>query len=98
MLVRIVKLNFKTENISSFTELFEETADQIRNFQGCQFLELYQDKHDKNIFFTYSHWDSEEALNLYRESEFFNTVWKRTKVLFDAKPEAWSVTRKATLK
>ena len=97
MLVRIVKLTFKTENISSFEKLFDETKRYIRNFEGCDLLELYQDKNNPCIFFTYSYWADESALEKYRKSEFFKSVWSRTKVLFSAKPEAWSVSKKAIL-
>lgn len=97
MLVRIVKLSFKTENISSFEKVFEETKTQIREFDGCNLLELYQDKNNPNIFFTYSYWNNENDLENYRNSDFFKSVWSKTKVMFDAKPEAWSVSKKAIL-
>jgi quinol monooxygenase YgiN len=91
MIVRIVKLQFKKENISSFERIFEETRDTIKTFPGCTLLELYQDVSDPAIFFTYSHWDSEKDLEAYRQSEFFQGVWARTKVLFENKAKAWSV-------
>ncbi|MDT0621269.1 putative quinol monooxygenase [Croceitalea vernalis] len=97
MLVRIVKLSFKKENISSFEKVFEETKTQIREFDGCNLLELYQDKNNPNIFFTYSYWNNENDLENYRNSDFFKSVWSKTKVMFDAKPEAWSVSKKAIL-
>ena len=97
MLVRIVKLSFKTENISSFEKVFAETKTQIREFDGCNLLELYQDKNNPNIFFTYSYWNNENDLENYRNSDFFKSVWSKTKVMFDAKPEAWSVSKKAIL-
>ncbi len=98
MLVRIVKLTFKTENISSFEKIFKETKQQIRSFEGCTFLELYQEIDHPNVFFTYSYWESQDALNMYRNSDFFKEVWSKTKLLFDAKPEAWSVNKRATLR
>lgn len=91
MLVRIVKLTFKKENIASFEQIFEETKQHIRTFEGCRFLELYQDRTDPGIFFTYSYWKNERALEGYRNSDYFKMVWKRTKPLFDATAEAWSV-------
>ncbi|MEP1489493.1 MAG: antibiotic biosynthesis monooxygenase family protein [Algibacter sp.] len=91
MLVRIVKLSFHEEHIDEFLSNFESNKLKIRNFNGCQFLELYRDKQDVNIFFTYSYWNSEADLNNYRNSELFKNVWNKTKVLFNAKPEAWSV-------
>ena len=90
-------MTFKEENISSFEALFEETKETIRNFDGCQFLELYQDKKHPNVFFTYSKWEAEINLEAYRNSKFFESVWGRTKRLFQDKPEAWSVTNKVTL-
>ena len=91
MIVRIVKLHFKKENISSFERIFDETRETIKSFKGCSLLELYQDSGDPSVFFTYSQWDSEADLEAYRSSDFFKRVWSRTKQLFDEKAEAWSV-------
>lgn len=91
MFVRIVKMTFKEENITLFQQVFDQNKNKIRGFEGCSFLELYQDKNDPNIFFTYSYWEDEIRLNTYRHSELFKAVWSKTKVLFDKKPEAWSV-------
>jgi heme-degrading monooxygenase HmoA len=91
MLVRIVKLSFHQDKIPAFLENFELVKNQIRNFPGNRLLELYQDKTNTSIFFTYSYWDSEEDLENYRKSELFTEVWGFTKQLFNDKPEAWSV-------
>ncbi len=97
MLIRIVKLTFKEENIPSFEALFEETKKRIINFEGCHLLELYQDMEHPATFFTYSHWENQAALEAYRNSSFFKSVWARTKKLFREKPMAWSVEKKVTL-
>lgn len=97
MIVRIVKLTFKKENIASFEQLFDETKDNIRNFKGCEFLELYQDIECPAIFFTYSYWNSEEDLEEYRKSDFFKKVWAKTKTFFKEKPQAWTVNKTQTL-
>ena len=52
MFVRIVKLSFHLENIPAFLENFELNKQKIRNAPGNRFLELYQDKNNKSIFFT----------------------------------------------
>jgi len=91
MLTRIVKMTFKEEKIPDFIKVFDEVNHKIVLFEGCQHLNLYQDKKDKRIFFTYSIWDNEEALNNYRYSDFFQDTWSKTKILFDDKPEAWSL-------
>lgn len=91
MLVRIVKMSFQPEKIGEFLANFDANKEKIRAFEGCNFLELYRDKNNNNIFFTYSYWNGEAALENYRHSELFKEVWANTKVLFNDKPEAWSV-------
>ncbi|MBS9462179.1 antibiotic biosynthesis monooxygenase [Flagellimonas sp. 389] len=91
MLIRIVKLTFKSENIASFKQIFETTKPSILAFEGCTLVELYQDLKNPCIFFTYSFWEKESDLENYRQSDFFKGVWSNTKTLFSEKPEAWSV-------
>jgi quinol monooxygenase YgiN len=98
MLVRIVKMSFEPSKIEEFLTNFEAHKFSIRNFEGCNLLELYRDQNSTNIFFTYSYWNSEADLNKYRNSDLFKAVWGKTKPLFNAKPEAWSVDKIATLK
>jgi (4S)-4-hydroxy-5-phosphonooxypentane-2,3-dione isomerase len=97
MFVRIVKMSFHEENINAFLENFESNKEKIRNSFGNRLLELYQDKNDSNVFFTYSYWETENDLENYRKSELFGEVWKFTKALFNAKPEAWSVDKLVSL-
>ena len=97
MFVRIVKMRFHEDKIEAFLTNFEAVKQQIRNFEGTCFLELYQDKNDQRIFFTYSYWENEQALENYRNSILFNEVWSYTKTLFSDKPEAWSVDKLVTL-
>ncbi len=89
-LIRVVRMTFRSEEIPAFLENFEAHKVLIRNFPGCSHLELWQDENQKNIFITYSHWESETALNQYRDSQLFKSVWGFTKTLFSEKPQAWS--------
>ncbi|RKS03326.1 putative quinol monooxygenase [Flavobacterium sp. 102] len=91
MFVRIVKMSFHQENIPMFLENFDSIKEKIRGSEGNRFLELYQDKNNPCIFFTYSYWETEEDLENYRRSALFDDVWTFTKKLFNDKPEAWSV-------
>ncbi len=97
MIIRIVKMTFQPELVPQFEALFEETKKQIRNFPGCNHLQLLRDVNHPHIFFTYSHWNSTKDLNNYRESALFADVWPRTKKLFGGKPEAWSTEQKHIL-
>ena len=97
MFVRIVKMSFHEENIPKFLENFDLMKEKIRNTPGNRLLELYQDKNNTEIFFTYSYWETESDLENYRNSELFNDVWQFTKKLFNDKPEAWSVDKLVSL-
>lgn len=91
MIKRIVKMSFKPENIEDFKHIFKTNWQKIKGFEGCSHVELLQDEHAPNIFFTYSLWESETHLNNYRHSELFEKVWGATKILFNDKPQAWTV-------
>lgn len=93
MLIRVVKMSFRDDAIDRFKSFFEERKQQIRDFEGCMHVELWQDRLHPNIFFTYSHWLHTEALDNYRHSPFFADTWQQTKQMFAARPEAWSVNR-----
>lgn len=94
MIIRIVKMTFQPDKIADFIVLFETRRKVIREFAGCEELELWQDSSAENIFFTYSIWNSEADLNHYRFSDFFKDTWSRTKPLFSEKAEAWSLIKK----
>lgn len=97
MIIRIVKMTFHPEKIKEFENIFNESKHLIRNMEGCSHLELLNDVNETNIYFTYSYWESENDLNNYRNSDVFAKVWAKTKTLFSAKPEAWSVEQKIVL-
>ncbi len=97
MFVRIVKMGFHVEEVDGFLSTFNAKKEDIRNTQGCQLLELYRDKSDPTVFFTYSYWEHEKDLENYRQSELFKSVWTETKQRFNKKPAAWSVDKTISL-
>ena len=90
MIVRIVKMHFRKEEVETFNALFEEIKFKIRAFPGVMHLECLQDVNNPQIFFTYSHWEKPEDLENYRQSELFQSTWAKTKILFEEKAQAWS--------
>lgn len=91
MIKRIVKMSFELEEVEKFKSIYELNWHKIKGFEGCLHVELLQDRSSPSIFFTYSNWESEKHLNNYRDSIVFKTVWASTKVLFNKKPEAWTL-------
>lgn len=92
-MIRLVKMVFKADCIEEFKATFEKSKPTILTFDGCSDVRLMQDENEPTIMMTYSVWESEEALNAYRASDFFQNTWKHTKTLFAGKPEARSFKR-----
>lgn len=84
-------MSFHAEHVETFKSIFETNWTFIKSFEGCSHIELLQDANTPNVFFTFSLWQSESHLNNYRNSELFAKVWGATKVLFNDKPQAWTV-------
>jgi quinol monooxygenase YgiN len=91
MIVRIVRMEFQADKLADFQTIFDQSKYQIRAFPGCMHLELHADAHHPAVRYTYSHWDSQASLDAYRDSELFASVWPRTKALFAARPQAFSL-------
>lgn len=83
-------MSFRPEEIETFVAIFNRSKNKIRSFEGNMKVELLQDVNKPEVFFTYSFWESDEALERYRHSDLFKETWAATKVLFNDKPEAWS--------
>jgi len=83
-------MTFQVEKVADFLSIFESSKDKIRHFEGCCHLELLRDLDCPHIFSTYSHWENEQALEKYRQSELFRKTWAASKILFAEKPLAFS--------
>ena len=83
-------MTFRPEAVTAFLDDFNKNKNKIRAFPGCHHLELLRNTDNPNLFFTFSIWENEEALQTYRRSGIFKNIWERTKKGFAAKPEAWS--------
>lgn len=97
MITRIVRMEFQPEKVDEFLKIFHASKEQIRHFPGVHHLELHRDLNQDNVFYTYSHWESEIALNAYRESKLFRGIWPQTKALFSQKPQAFSLVKELTV-
>ena len=84
-------MHFRSDEVGTFTRIFDEVKSNIRNFPGCSHLKLMRDHQDPDIFYTYSKWESQQHLDSYRHSELFEDTWRKTKALFADKPMAFSL-------
>ena len=90
-ITRIVRLSFEEDKVDAFLNIFEGSKVLIGSFEGCMHLQLMKDFHHSNVYYTFSKWSSHLALENYRQSDLFKKTWAKTKVLFDAKPLAYSL-------
>ncbi len=91
MITRIVKLHFAAEHVHDFLSYFDTINQVVTTFPGCQGMRLMQDRKNPCIVFTYSMWESEEALESYRTSPIFQEIWPKIKYWFDQQADAWTV-------
>jgi autoinducer 2-degrading protein len=91
MITRIVRMEFHPGHVDDFLAQFDRVKNLIRAYPGVQHLELLRDAGLANVFYTYSKWDDERALEVYRESELFKRAWSQVKPWFVEKPQAFSL-------
>ncbi|MBK5278788.1 MAG: antibiotic biosynthesis monooxygenase [Bacteroidia bacterium] len=91
MITRIVRMHFTEAGLQEFLDIFNTHKNAIRNFEGCSHLQLLKDADDPLCYTTLSHWDKQESLDQYRQSELFGKVWGRVKNLFSERSHAFSL-------
>ncbi len=90
MIIRIVKLKFQKDKVADFLNLFDNVVTKVNAYPGCQQMHMVRDLNDETLFFTYSVWENTTALENYRNSTLFQTIWPQIKPWFLEKAEAWS--------
>jgi len=83
-------MTFDPDRLDDFRAVFDESAPQIRAFEGCHHLELWRDADAPAVRTTHSHWADAEALDRYRHSDLFGATWAVVKPMFAARPVAHS--------
>ncbi|HEY0667936.1 MAG TPA: antibiotic biosynthesis monooxygenase family protein [Sphingobacteriaceae bacterium] len=91
MITRIVKMTFDAGKPSAFEDTFYKMQPAIRNFEGCLGVELLKDINNPSVYFTISRWESSDALENYRASEFFKSTWTKVKPMFIERAQAWTL-------
>lgn len=90
-ITRLVKMTFRSDAINTFLELFEKKKQLIRDFPGCNHLELWQDLHDPSICFTCSRWETQMRWSNTGILPFLKIPGKPQNSYLLKKPRAWSV-------
>jgi quinol monooxygenase YgiN len=91
MVIRVVRMVFRPDALAAFEAIFHESQPYIAAFEGCRGVTLHHDAADPRVRYTHSHWNSLADLERYRQSELFANTWAKTKILFDDRPQAFSL-------
>ena len=84
-------LNFQPDKVDEFLEIFNQNKQVLAKSDGCIRLEIFKSTNDTDTYVTISNWQSEEHLEMYRQSELFKDIWSKVKPLFNNKAEAWTL-------
>lgn len=90
MLTRLVRMHFQPDRVEEFLAFYEQLRPQIAGQPGCVSVQLLRQADDPSSFATWSVWESAEALDAYRTSEFFGSFWPQVKTWFRHRAEAVS--------
>jgi len=91
MITRIVMLNFQPDKVDEFLEIFSQNKQVLAKNDGCIRLEIFKSTNDTDTYVTISNWQSEDHLEMYRQSELFKYIWSKVKPLFNNKAQAWTL-------
>ena len=90
MLTRLVRMHFQPDCVAEFLAFYEQVRPKIAQQPGCISVQLLRQADDPASFATWSVWESSEALDAYRTSEFFRSFWPQVKTWFRQPAEAIS--------
>ena len=87
----IVKMSVRTDKVKDFIKYFEKYSEKIKSFDGCEHHDFLDDKNDKNTFFTYTTWKSEQKIEHYRRSDTHRLHKEKIKEFYEKDDIAWTV-------
>ena len=88
--MRIVGLPVHVDREAELQSGFDDAYPRLRELAGCAHLALVRDANDGLEYLTLSLWTSHEALDAYRKSSLFASIWPRIRSTLRAEPWARS--------
>lgn len=86
ILVRI-NLKVKSESHGQFAKVMRENIQKSREFAGCQSFDLLS-HNQANSYMLYQEWESQEAFDAFRNSDYFKQSGGELFPLLDGNPDA----------
>ena len=89
---RIVRMTLKNEDaLQAFQNIYAKRNPYKNGVAGCLSVEILRDINESNICYTLSEWETNEALEEYRNSAYFKQTWPMVKALLSKRAEAYSL-------
>ncbi len=91
MILRVVKLKVDERKLEAFKLFMTNLHNEKLRLPGCLHFDFFHDKRNKNVYFSYTIWESEKYLRHYRKSELFKEVIQTLRSLCIEEPQAWTI-------
>lgn len=84
-------MKIKEHCLADFQQLMLTLNNEIRCVDGCKHLEVLNDKADNLTIFSMAIWESEKAIDKYKKTDLYKTVWKQLNEYIAGEPHIWTV-------
>jgi hypothetical protein len=91
MILRVVKMVVDQNKIDIFNNFMSNLSTEKEGMDGCVHHDFFSNKQFRNVFYSYTIWESEKYLNKYRKSMLFKEVTTTLRSLCLSEPAAWTV-------
>ncbi|OFY24093.1 MAG: hypothetical protein A2W98_14235 [Bacteroidetes bacterium GWF2_33_38] len=81
----------KSGENKSFATFMKPFQQKIRNFDGCIHHDIFPDKENDDIFYSYTIWKSESKVKKYRNSDLIKHISEAVMPKCTKEPIAWTV-------
>jgi len=91
MILRVVKMELIETKIGLFERFMSNLKDEKLRQEGCLHHDIFCDKDNNSIYFSYTIWNNEKSLKKYKKSELFKVVSQTIRSFCVKEPLAWTV-------
>ncbi len=91
MILRVVKMELIEKKVELFELFMKNLKDEKLKQEGCLHHDIFCDKDNSLIYFSYTIWATEKYLKKYKKTELFKEVTRTIRTLCFKEPIAWTV-------
>lgn len=84
-------MQVSSPNKALFKQTLKDYQKALKEQKGCMHLDMFSDKKEKDIFYSYTIWDNDTNLKKYRKSALYKELSGKILPLCDKEPKAWTV-------